>query len=254
MIGQEELVKQLNQYTLATLPHSILLVGERGCGKHSFIELISQIFNLEIVDLTKNITDDDYVDICLDINKRAYTIDCDKISNLYKLLKILEESSLNAYFILYTINDNYLKSTIKDRCVKFTFKPYKYHELKQFSPVDLDFDKAYCIVRTPGQLLRLNNEKIESISDLVDNVVSNLHRANFANALSISKKFNYKAEDYDGIDIDLFLNKLEVAAINSPIINSIIKFKSDLLNPRYDRRYIMDLFIMDMWEQVHESN
>lgn len=254
MIGQEELVKQLNQYTLTTLPHSILLVGEGGCGKSSFIELVSKTFNLEVEDLTKNITGDDYIDMCLNINKRAYTVDCDKMNNPYKLLKILEEASLNAYFILYTVDDNYVATTIKDRCVKFKFKPYKYTELKQFSPADLDFDAAYKIAKTPGQLLKLNNEKIKAILDLTSNIINNIGKANFANALSISRKFNYKVEDYEGIDIDLFLNGLEVAAINSPIMNSIIKFKADLLNPRYDKRYIMDLFIMDMWEQMYESN
>lgn len=254
MIGQENLIKQLDGYDINTLPHSILLVGEKGCGKQIFSELISNKFNLELVDLTKNINVDDYVDICLNVNKRAYTVDCDKVSNLYKLLKILEETSLNAYFILSTVDANLIESTIKDRCVTFKFKPYSYLELLQFGTPDLMMAEACKIAHTPGQLLRLNNDKIKVIEDLVNNIVDNMGKANFANALSISKKFNYKVEDYDGIDIDLFLNYLEYKSIGTPITESIIKYKKDLMTPRYNLENIMESFIVDMWERTHESN
>lgn len=33
MIGQSNLVKKLDAYTLATLPKTILFIGEAGCGK-----------------------------------------------------------------------------------------------------------------------------------------------------------------------------------------------------------------------------
>lgn len=255
MIGQIELLNQLNTYTIDTLPHSILVIGEEGGGKKTFINQLANQFNLELIDLTKNITAEDCLDICLNANKCAYTIDCDKINKLYKILKILEEPSLNAYFILYTTNEDYLESTILDRCVKFKFKPYTSNELKTFSSKTLS-DKAYLIARTPGQLLRLDDTKINSIIPLVDNIVQNIHKASIANALTISKKFNYKAEDYDGIDIDLFLNYLEysISRNNPLLISSIINYKKDLLNKKLDRKSVMESFIIDLWERAHEIN
>ena len=34
------------------LPHSIIISGDRGCGKHSLLYYISDKFNLEIEDIT----------------------------------------------------------------------------------------------------------------------------------------------------------------------------------------------------------
>lgn len=251
MIGQEHLVKQLSEYSIDTLPHSILLVGEQGSGKHSVVELIASTFNLRLVDLTKNITAEDCVDISLELDRCAYVVDCDAINNLYKVLKILEEPNLNTYFILYTVDANYVSSTIRDRCVEFKMKPYSYTELAQFNTTNLP-EISYNIARTPGQILRLDTSKIGTITNLVDTIISSMHRASLANALTIATKFNYKAEEYSGIDIDLFLNYFEFKAVNTVFMNSIIKYKKDLLNPRYSRKDVMESFIIDMWEVVHE--
>ena len=40
MIGQQELVNKFNSYTLETLPHTILLLGDRGCGKHLLVKVL----------------------------------------------------------------------------------------------------------------------------------------------------------------------------------------------------------------------
>ena len=61
MIGQQNLIKKLNSYTINNFPHSILLVGERGSEQEEVCEYISEKFDFTLIDITKNI-DHDLID------------------------------------------------------------------------------------------------------------------------------------------------------------------------------------------------
>ena len=60
IIGQTKLINRINSFTIDSLPHSILMIGDLGCGKHTLCKYIADKFGLEISILkrqkTKNIT------------------------------------------------------------------------------------------------------------------------------------------------------------------------------------------------------
>ena len=46
--GQSKLLNIVNNFTLDTLPHTILLEGLKGSGKHSIVSYIADKLNLQI--------------------------------------------------------------------------------------------------------------------------------------------------------------------------------------------------------------
>ena len=55
IIGQTKLLNKINKLTLNTLPHSLLFIGEYGCGKHLICNYIANKFNLELNKLDNNV-------------------------------------------------------------------------------------------------------------------------------------------------------------------------------------------------------
>ena len=56
IVGQDNLIKKLNNYTLDTFPHSIILSGEEASGKHMISNYISEnILKLPLIDISDKI-------------------------------------------------------------------------------------------------------------------------------------------------------------------------------------------------------
>lgn len=268
MVGQDALINKVDQYNIDTLPHSLLIEGPTGCGKHLLIDYIKDKFQLNLSNITDAVNNDVYTDMCLNANKTLYIIDCDKISNLYKILKILEEPMLNSFIALYTTDSSFMLGSIKSRCVLFRFDIYKKEDLLEFISSDVvDVNTALKIAYTPGTLKNLTKAKIEAIKSLSDNMIVNMDKSNLANAISnISNKFNYSGEDYDKIDILSFMNYLEYDVMTRmcgteedltilyKFVDAIIMFKNQFNNKRLNQEYIMQQFIISLWSNIHESS
>ena len=52
IIGQDSLISKINNLTLDSFPRSIILVGEKGSGKHLICSYISQKFELDVIDIS----------------------------------------------------------------------------------------------------------------------------------------------------------------------------------------------------------
>lgn len=72
MIGQRQLQNRLSKYSLSTLPHVMLFVGEKGCGKHFLVKELANKFNVKYINLSrlnedelKNLTEDHKADFIL---------------------------------------------------------------------------------------------------------------------------------------------------------------------------------------------
>ena len=103
MIGQANLLEKINSYTLDTFPHSVLLLGDKGCGKHLLCSEIAKKLELNIVDITENISAEFIDNIYRSCTPNLYVVDLskflfDKEQNV--LLKFVEEPLTNAFVIL----------------------------------------------------------------------------------------------------------------------------------------------------------
>ena len=103
MIGQSKLLNKLNNFTVDSFPRSIILLGERGCGKHTIVKYIQEnIIKFPVMDVTQNISNEYIDNIYRNPNPAIYVIDLNEFTEKEQnvLLKFVEEPLLNSFIIL----------------------------------------------------------------------------------------------------------------------------------------------------------
>ncbi len=257
MVGQKKLLDKFNSYSLTTLPHSILLVGDGGCGKHTLIKEFASKFEVEVVDISSNISLELIEEISNVVVPTIYIIDSSKITekNQNALLKFLEEPSMYAYIFILTTSKSILLNTIINRCVVFEFAPYTKEELKTF--LGKEDESILDICTTPGQVQSLHITKLGELKQLCNTIITKIGKANYSNTLSIVKKINLK-DEYDKFDINVFfntlLNEILSAYSNSQDVklfemyNLVLSSKKKLRDSRLNKELFMENFLTSMWE------
>ena len=74
------IIKIINNYNIDNLPHSIILCGKEGCGKHILGQYISDKFNLNVLDITDNLSEELINNIYRNSTPRLYQVDLRKIT------------------------------------------------------------------------------------------------------------------------------------------------------------------------------
>jgi DNA polymerase III gamma/tau subunit len=191
-----------------------------------------------------------------------YVVDLSKFSEKQQnqFLKAIEEPSKSAYFILTACSEAGVLNTVLNRCMKYTFEPYTKQEIEQITGATIN-DKAFTIFKTPGKLLNMTDSSFSSIITLADSLVKNIHRANYANALTISTKINYK-DLYNKVDFNLFFDAVEYLALEDfkangtkqsfTIFKITNQFKQYATQSNLIKETLMLNYLTTLWEAVHE--
>jgi DNA polymerase III delta prime subunit len=264
MIGQTSLIKSLTSYNIKTFPQTLLLIGDKGCGKHLIVkDVISPHLKLEVVDITQNISFEYISNIQLRAIPAIYLINTSLITEKEQniLLKFIEEPVSNSFVILISEDKVSLIETIINRCVVYSFEPYTNKELLSFISYkkDSNIQLALKVCNTPGQLIETTEDKIENVFDVSKKIANRLKDASLPNALKISQKINYK-EEPEKFDINVFFNSLiltlsEEYTHNSnevylKLYNKAVEYKSKLRTPRINKEALMDNFLTVIWKMV----
>lgn len=205
MVGQNKLIHRLNSYTFGDFPRSNLLIGEKGCGKHTLIKNICDKFGITMVEMTYSISDEYISSLYTKPEPAAYVIDINALARngryLNKenaILKFVEEPPMNAFIFILVEYDSQIIETIKNRCIVWTFNPYDLKTLKEIK--DLGNDLVYSLLNTPGKLLEYENGESNDYSQLIELckvIVSNINKANVSNTLSLDRHLeNFSLEDF----------------------------------------------------------
>lgn len=204
---QEEISKFIEGNSLRTLPHFTILVGEKGCGRHTLCNHISNSYNVVIKDISENITLETIQEIEDTAESYLYLIDGERIEQKQQnvLLKTLEETPPNAWFIYLCETEEQLIPTVRSRGYVIRFKPYTREQLSVFN--DSNNPKVIQYASTPGQVIKWQNENIEEVASLASKIIKYYDKANLSNLLSISNKVAFK-EELDRVDVDLLLRIL----------------------------------------------
>lgn len=262
MQGQDELVAQLKSHSISTLPHTIMLVGESGCGKHTLANELAEHFNLPLEDITSSLSYDMISEIQLRSYQSFYLINLSQMTEKTQnvILKFVEEPSHNAYIILITDTLRGILDTIINRCMIFNFMPYNAEVLKCFLE-DGESEEALKYCKTPGQI-RLAHSNIGEMSKLVNTIIHKLGNARFDNALTIVNKINYK-DEYDKYDINIFLNvildNLEADFVENgtnlsfKLYNIVKEYRERLFDVRLNREILMESMIIKMWRTAKDE-
>ena len=260
MIGQKKLLNKLNSYTIDSFPHSSLIIGEEGSGKHLICSYIKDFLNLPLLDITENISDEYINTIYRNPNPTIYMVDLEKMTEKEQniLLKFIEEPLKTAFIILLCENRNALLDTVYNRCVIFEMDLYTKDELSNFISSSEDKDLILAVLRTPGKILNTNLSNIRSIYDICDKMVDKLSIANFSNTLTIKDKINYK-DEYNKFDINIFFDMLIYNLYNKYLLENNIKIyrmylltvesRKRLIDKRINKEIFVQNFLTKLWKE-----
>lgn len=260
MIGQERLKEKLFAYTLNDLPHSILFLGEEGCGKHTLVKELANNLNLSLVDISDSISLETIETINVNPVPTMYLVDTSVLTERHQnvILKFLEEPNNYTYIVLIASNKSYLLNTIVNRCIIFEFDKYTREQLETFIEDTTNVNKILEVCDTPGKVLSLNGN-LNDLDKLCNTIVEKVHSANFSNTLSIVSKVNTK-DEYDKFDFKLFFNMLLLSCYNHYATTydnrylEMYKFTSNyvkrLRDSRLNKELLLENFLTNLWEFV----
>ena len=258
MIGQEKLIDDINKYTLQTLPRTLLFLGEYGSGRKTLVKFIANKFSLPIIEITTDTTAEQLTEYSQSVIKSLYLINLDNIKtkSQNKLLKFIEEPSVNSFNMLIAESEAQVLPTILNRCIIYRLEEYSVEQLKQIA--SYSDECIYKVCRTPGQIKNIDEQSFKKLYNLCETIVNKANKASFANTLSIATKINFK-EDFDKYDFVLFFKLLNYVSFNCYIKNRTklselvfwltSKYINVYKNNTVDKQKFTNLFLVELYEE-----
>ena len=260
MIGQDRLLAKLKSYSIATLPHSMLFIGNKGCGKHTLVKELEKHFKLKAIDISDSLELETLQTISVCSIPHFYVIDMNKTNEKQQnvILKFLEEPTTNTYIMLLATSKSILLDTIINRCVSFEFEPYSTNQLLQFLPFEPDVEMLVEYCHTPGQVLSMSVDKIKEMIELCDNIIKNVGKARFPNIFKISSKvISDKDNDYK-LDVfyNVLLERLQTCFTDTSneVYKNMYNISSSALKKHLDQRLNQELIIDSLVIDLHEAS
>ena len=263
IIGQEKLVKILDSYTLQNMPRALLFLGQSGCGKTYFAHYLAEKLGLETVDIDSKTTSQQLIEYSQCPIEKLYLIDLCEIDEKQqnKFLKFIEEPSSTTYIVAMAESEIGILPTILNRCQKHYFETYTIEQLQTLSWVTTSTNElTYKLCTTPGQLLELADVDIDKLYRFCYSVITEMHRANYANAISIYTKVNCK-DSYDKFDFKLFLKTLTYVAFevyikeNNEFSFNVYKYliekQAEMLNKSLAKENCLINILDHIWRLAH---
>lgn len=230
MIGQESLITQLTAKTPQTFPKAMLLIGERGSGRHTLMSKVARKLNFVVKEISKNITTEELIEYQYNPIKTLYIINIEDFieKQQNQFLKFLEDPAESAHVCIIATAEAGVLPTIINRCQQYYMKPYTLEELKAITGTD-HLELAYKVCNTPGKLLSVDISTLVDMYNDCKYLVTGLKNKPFANTLLAANRINYK-ENYDKYDYYTFFDVLEYVALNALLTASKSQNWQGLLN------------------------
>lgn len=270
MIGQKEVLKQIDNLIEKGFPRFVVITGQKGQGKTELAIEISK--RLKILFCNFGIKIDEIREMIEMAYKQTEPIiyliqNADKMSIGAKnsLLKVIEEPPNNAYFIMELQQIENTLETIKSRCQEIKMENYVEDELlemiQKINPNMDDLDRIMIadVAQNYYQLELFNTYGVKDFYNYVKKVIDNIYRVQSANSFKLSEKLDLK-DDEDGYDLNLFFEtfksiSFETAQLLLDDEEQKENFRSLLKNVEITEKYKQKLNInginkqslVDMW-------
>lgn len=216
MIGQKEVLKQIDNLIEKGFPRFVVITGQKGQGKTELAKYISKKLNIQMIEIGIKI--DDIREMIEMAYKQTEPIiyliqNADKMSLGAKnsLLKVIEEPPNNAIFIMELQQMENTLETIKSRCQEIKMEAYLnediYKMINKVNPsINEDEIASYIvqdIARNYYQVELFNKYGITEFYNYVRKVIKNIYRVSSANSFKLAEKLDLK-DDGNGYDLNLF--------------------------------------------------
>lgn len=196
MIGQSKLKSIINKYIdTNTLPRTLLLEGDFGCGKHTAANYISSLLHIDLEDITKALNLETIERATLSAVPKVYLIDTVNISVKEQnvILKFLEEPLKNSYIILICESKSRLLETVVNRCICLSFQRYSIEELSTFvEDKNIWATDLFYLADTPGRVIQFQTIPLSEMIEFAKKILTQTRVANYSNILTIPNKINFK--------------------------------------------------------------
>lgn len=270
IIGQTRLVAQVLNYTFETMPSTLLLLGEAGCGKTYITQKLAKQLGLDIVVLNSQTTAEELLAYSQAAVPALYHLDLsqttEKAQN--KFLKFIEEPPSTIKVILEAESECGILPTILNRCNKIVFDPYTVEELQSFSWAPKSADPLfYRFCNTPGKLNEIGTaENFIELVNYCKYIIARLPAMNilqYAEGIAISLPLQVRKNKTSKFDCDLFLKVLAYIAfeeykqtkseVSFNIYRLTINQRQKLLNKTYSKNTFILNFFNQLWEVSHDA-
>lgn len=238
--NQRRLNEILENLTMETLPRSLILLGDRGCGKRTFVNEISNKLSMDVVDISENLTLETIYFANSGVKPTIYTINASDITIKEEntILKFLEEPLDNSYIVILCENKSMLIETVLNRCVVWSFETYGRMFLEKFIKDEENKELILDVCNTPGQVMELDTVNLKEMFELADKMFNRIGFASMPNALSIADKFAFKNEK----------GKMNIETFSKILLRKI----TDLVRNETDYKYYHAYVLVD--ELVNSFN
>lgn len=268
IIGQTKLVNKLLSYSFSSMPKTMLLVGEKGAGKHFITKKFVAHLDVSLQEITAQTAADQLVEYFQNPIQTVYSLNLSEIPERqqHKYLKFIEEPSATMRIILLAESEAGILPTILNRCVKFVFEDYTVDQLKQLSwATQVDNPIIYDICKTPGQLLNLAQiDNLGALKDFCINILNVVPMAEYGPFMGFNCGINYK-DNFKKFDPDIFLNLLIKTAYEfyvSPYLTTnrdlyfevycyLIERKKQLINKTLSKESFILNTLDGLWRLTH---
>ena len=214
MIGQERLLCKIPN-ELDKLPHTILIEGDKGSGRHTLFNEMCKRFAVEPTDFKElGINSTSIYDLMLSPTVHFCVLDLTGISIKEQnvMLKFLEEPLNHCYIILLCESISQVLPAVVNRCQHWKMEPYTKEQLKSFYDEYTMFnefqytnDRIFDFATTPGDIIELLNTNIDEVFSLIENIINNIGNANFSNVLVLVDKIKEFNEEKGIVNFEVFL-------------------------------------------------
>lgn len=200
MIGQDKMEKEIEEAVNAGFPRAVAFIGEKGCGKHSLSEELSNKLGTVIRDSTGDL------DSSLLFSAEQgtvsspvmYRFDVSASSGIAPqkqnmLLKFMEDPFPGSYVVLLGTSEDDLIPAVRTRCRIFRFGQYDSATLAQFVPYGFqNREYAEKILKTPGNLLMTDYRSFAEAEEMADRLFDRKTKVPLPDLLQWSDHaFNY---------------------------------------------------------------
>lgn len=252
MIGQTRILNLIDKHiSNSSMPRTVLLEGEWGCGKHTVAKYISDELKLQLLDITDMLNLETLEQITLSATPRVYLINCSNISvkDQNTILKFLEEPLKNSYIVLLSENKSTLLNTVVNRCIVWSFEQYTDEQLSSF----VESGSIPRCANTPGRVIEFQKYPINDMYSFAEKVLSQIAVANHSNILTIPNRIAFKAEE-DGFPFDIFTYLLINASCELYSKGSISfgaheatsEFYNDCKIPHINKRHLFEHYLIEL--------
>lgn len=261
-IKQDKLVNQIKQLTLSNFPHSLILEGEYGAGKHYLCDIIQEHLNLDAELISSKLTADFVDEAMINPTPKLYIIEANEFNEKAQnsILKFIEEPLANSYIIILVENISQVLETVRNRCQHWVLEAYTREYIESLIDFECDKELVLSIARTPGKLELLKSQPLADITKSAKALIKNLKGSKLQHILVLVDKFDYgTASDKYNIQtyLDILLYQIgEASKTQLPhpsFLQQSRKIKWALQNIASINTYNAMLnFFITLWEEVNK--